>query len=272
MVTADHSRGQVILIGAIALAFIILGIVVVFNGVLYTETISSSGTSQATTDAELAEHELETAVVTLGKEVNNNESFGSDAFEGALEGPDGLHTEYRNTTSNSRSAFVHVELVDTTTGTVFLDQKSEKLNFNESDEELGHFEVELLDADGNVTVEANRTHDDPDTVEIEGNGADGYEVVDESCEITGEHVRVDLLTGSVNATTEGDCSTLALIEDGESYSDIELEVDGADGTYDYAKLDDGDDVISAELEFTYESNDVSVHDEETEIRIYGGES
>ena len=58
-------RGQVILIGALALAFIILGVVIVFNGVVYTETLSSSGTGQSATTAEATELEVQQGVGCL---------------------------------------------------------------------------------------------------------------------------------------------------------------------------------------------------------------
>ena len=58
-------RGQVILIGALALAFIILGVVIVFNGVVYTETLSSSETGQSATTAEATELEVQQGVGCL---------------------------------------------------------------------------------------------------------------------------------------------------------------------------------------------------------------
>lgn len=97
MVTDDRSRGQVILIGAITLAFIILGIVVVFNGVLYTETLSSGSSSQSATDATVTELEIEQGVsCILAKGGDTGENI--TAFNKA----------YRNVTVESTTAAVNI--------------------------------------------------------------------------------------------------------------------------------------------------------------------
>ena len=63
-----HDRGQLVLIGAITLAFILLGIVVVFNGVQYTETINTGDAGQSAEDVRLTESEL----VGIVSEVEEN--------------------------------------------------------------------------------------------------------------------------------------------------------------------------------------------------------
>lgn len=81
MVTEDRSRGQVILIGAIALAFIILGVVVVFNGVLYTETVSSGSSSQSASTADVTNAEVTQSVACLLHTLNEEkegEEFDND--------------------------------------------------------------------------------------------------------------------------------------------------------------------------------------------------
>ena len=55
-------RGQLVLIGALTLAFILLGVVVVFNGVQYTETVSSGEAGESTEDVRMTEAELERGV------------------------------------------------------------------------------------------------------------------------------------------------------------------------------------------------------------------
>lgn len=101
MVTDDRSRGQVILIGAITLAFIILGIVVVFNGVLYTETLSSGSSSQSATDATVTELEIEqgvSCILAKGGDIEENITAFNDA--------------YRNATAESTTAAVNISVDD----------------------------------------------------------------------------------------------------------------------------------------------------------------
>ena len=268
MVTDEHSRGQVILIAAIALAFIILGVVVVFNGVLYTETISSSSTSQATADAELTEHELETALRNMSEQQGDWES---NEFATAVDEFGGL---YQQTKANSRSASVNVELEG---DDVIIGTGSEiEEDTIDIEDEIDYLELNL-EGGGNVTVNANATVADFDAnVSInETDGGAEYELEDDdgnTCSIAAEAVWVDLKTGMTRAGD--DCSSLDLIEADEEYQYIEIETDGGpDGSYAYAygTMDPGD-VLAVTLEYTYESNDVSIHDEEKEIKIYGGES
>ena len=101
MVSDDRTRGQVILIGALSLAFIILGIVVVFNGVLYTETLSSITTGQGVSDASVTEQEVEHGIgCMLERGAGNNTAIEDNisAFNAA----------YQNTTVQSEPAVVQI--------------------------------------------------------------------------------------------------------------------------------------------------------------------
>ncbi|OLZ41359.1 hypothetical protein A6E15_10325 [Natrinema saccharevitans] len=101
MVADRQPRGQIILIGAISLAFIILGIVVVFNGVLYTETLSSGPVSQSGPDATVTDLEIERGVSCALAKGGNGKSNVS-AFNDA----------YRNMTGESRPVAVNVSDLD----------------------------------------------------------------------------------------------------------------------------------------------------------------
>ncbi|WP_265111288.1 DUF7261 family protein [Halosolutus halophilus] len=107
----NRDRGQLILIGAITLAFIILGVVVVFNGVLYTETLSSSATSQSASDAATTEAEVARGIGCLAENVNGDADVTnpSDEVETQVEK---FSEMYRNTTANSEPAIRNVSLVD----------------------------------------------------------------------------------------------------------------------------------------------------------------
>ncbi|MDS0474134.1 hypothetical protein [Natrinema sp. 1APR25-10V2] len=108
MVSDGDDRAQLLLIGAITLAFIILGVVVVFNGVLYTETLSSGGTSQSASNADAVELEVEQGVGCLLKEVNNDTSTISLLDDHAEDNISTFSDSYRNRTVRSTSAAVTV--------------------------------------------------------------------------------------------------------------------------------------------------------------------
>ena len=108
---ARADRAQVILIGAVALAFIILGVVVVFNGVVYTETLSSADTSQSASNAETTELEVRQGIACLIAEDEDGDPV--QFSDGDLEGKVGKYGElYRNATANSQPAIVNIELKD----------------------------------------------------------------------------------------------------------------------------------------------------------------
>ena len=73
-------RGQLVLIGAITLAFILLGIVVVFNGVQYTETINTGDAGQSAEDVRLTESELAGIVADIEAEGNGDEALYETVF------------------------------------------------------------------------------------------------------------------------------------------------------------------------------------------------
>lgn len=94
------SRGQVILIGAVALAFLVLGVVVVINGVIYTETISSGSTGQIETAT--TEVEIEQAVGCLLAAHKDGRTNFHDAF-------DDFEESYRQQTAHSSGAVVELD-------------------------------------------------------------------------------------------------------------------------------------------------------------------
>lgn len=116
MVTRRRERAQVILIGAVSLAFIILGIVVVFNGVLYTETLSSGGTSQSASDADVVEQEVTQSVGCLLVEVESQSgAIGNSMLEKQAEtNISAFNTAYQNTTAHSTPAAVNISDVEAT--------------------------------------------------------------------------------------------------------------------------------------------------------------
>ncbi|WP_339104481.1 hypothetical protein [Haloterrigena salinisoli] len=113
-----------ILIGAVALAFIVLGVVVVFNGVLYTETLSSANTGQSASSAEATELEVRQGIGCLIAEYEGNQTANdellnesgvitSSSVESNLADEiENYSTLYRNATAHSQPTAVHVEIND----------------------------------------------------------------------------------------------------------------------------------------------------------------
>ncbi|APX95448.1 hypothetical protein [Natronorubrum daqingense] len=119
MVTESNDRGQVILIGAITLAFIILGIVIVFNGVLFTETISAGDTSQSAATADKVEQEVVNGVAC-------SIVYDSD--------PDSFASSYQNSTAESNSAVVNVDVInsDESSANVTITYDSADLSYSQT--------------------------------------------------------------------------------------------------------------------------------------------
>lgn len=119
-------RGQVILIGAVALAFIILGVVVVFNGVLYTETLSSADTGQSASDAERTELEVRQGVGCILSETD-----GEDQIKAEISAFNQL---YQNATAESHSAAVNIRVIEpgpsNTTANVSITYDSADLSYD----------------------------------------------------------------------------------------------------------------------------------------------
>jgi len=100
---ARSDRGQLVLIAAISIAFILLGVVVVFNGVLYTQTVSSSAAEQSLSEPSVIELEVEDAVCALADEEDGiDDSEGGDA--------DQFEELYSKTSSSSGSSIINVDL------------------------------------------------------------------------------------------------------------------------------------------------------------------
>ncbi|WP_049925989.1 DUF7261 family protein [Halopiger goleimassiliensis] len=276
---SDHrSRGQVILVGAVALAFIILGIVVVFNGVLYTETISSSSTSQGASHAELAEVELEKGVAQLGHGVNVHEGGDENALADAIENGDGFNDLYRTTTANGRSAVTDVSDVDVvrTAGTVLSDidpADQDRINFHNR-AYIGHFSFEIEGSDdGEIQIgtglgETVTIDTYGSTLEIETDAGD-------RCSVEAEEAVFDLVSGAVDAQTDCTSSDLSIIDPEQDYTEVRFDRDRI-GSYDIVATEDtnnvnsGDGIWAVSVDVTYDSNRVSYQEADREIEIYGG--
>lgn len=152
---ARRNRGQVILIGAITLAFILLGIVVVFNGVLYTETISSSSTSQSTANADVTMDGLEHNLVETAHRGNVNGNWTEKDFAESITNQ-GFTEQYRTTTSNSRPAIVNMSISKDEYGyAVFGNETEGNITFKSNKNKIEHL---ILYLDASKTDKINISH------------------------------------------------------------------------------------------------------------------
>ena len=277
MVIGDHEResantsrdrGQLILIGAFALAFILLGVVVVYNGVLFTETISSSSTGQSASHAELADEEVEQGI----QGVIQRENLEDPEDRNFIKAIKNYDSDYLNATTEGRPVVTSVRYVDTVR-----EANSEKESLPETDQRLaspnngsiGHFVliVEDVKDDQNVVFE-----DDEDTI-VEIDDDNGEWVLtnrdNEECRVSGvgdRTVWIDLSTGTVNASST--CDEPFVTRDDEFAN---ISIDGAEhinGSYELVYKGDGDGAWTVTVSYTYESNDVTV-EKEREIDVYG---
>ena len=93
-------RGQLVLVGAITIAFILLGVVVVFNGVQYTETVNTGSAGESVEDVRMTEAELEATIEGLMKH--------SDPTETEIEAH--IEEHYNPTRAEQRPVHVTVDV------------------------------------------------------------------------------------------------------------------------------------------------------------------
>ncbi|ELY98873.1 hypothetical protein C482_11368 [Natrialba chahannaoensis JCM 10990] len=257
--TSQRDRGQVILIGAIALAFIILGIVVVFNGVLYIETISSSATSQSAADAAVTQHELEKGVAGIIHRQNIDDTeYGTEQYS----------TLFTNVSSNSGPVITDISVTDDSssgaavaTGEIDSDVfNGNNISRDGEDPQVGHLRLEVEEFGGSLDID---TPEESVTIDDQ--------MVDH------EPAQIDLVAGTVNGTSH---SELQLFDPETSYEQVEAELHGdIEGEYELVTKDEntlaprfsgttGSWAIEATV--TYDSNDVSFS-QTYDIPVYGGD-
>ncbi|WIV67780.1 hypothetical protein [Natrialbaceae archaeon AArc-T1-2] len=273
----DRDRGQLILIGGITLAFVILGIVVVFNGVLFTQTMASSSTTE-TTDVEVAEYEIRQSV--QGTVQRTNLDDGSDL----TDAEERLVPPYRNATVGDRPSIVDVTEVEIDEDAQWYRSTLEEGEvFNATDDHedrteqhVGRFALLIdTDDDGDLTFSV-----DGEDVDVEHDN-EQIDIVT-GCELEYEDqdvVEIDFVAGTTNASElDGDCDDLDLIDPSDEIETIEFDDDTDDiGMYEIVAKGNGDltpdiggddAVWQADVTYQYDSSDVTAEREIT-VDIYG---
>ena len=265
----NRDRGQLILIGALALAFILLGVVVVYNGVLYTETISSSSTGQSVSHAEIADDELERGIQGVIQRENLEEN--PDLTYAVVEsfGP-----EYANATSSSKAAVGSIQTVDTIENAMRNNSaiENESVRVDVDNSSIGHVVVSVdSTTDGAFEV----SNEDGPLLSLDFDGSGDIEATQLDCEISSDSeqddVRIDIATGAVNASLDNcENADFDLVDIDDEFEFIEFEDAGGVGaSYELVYKDDGGDAAwTVNVTYTYESNDVTV-EKEREIDVYG---
>ena len=101
-----HDRGQLLLISALAIAFILLGVVVVFNSVQYTQTVDSGSSGESMADVPMTEQQLEDGIEDLVRQYN-----ATEMSEGDLEDDiDDFVEQYANARAHQRPVSVDLEI------------------------------------------------------------------------------------------------------------------------------------------------------------------
>ncbi|ELY73599.1 hypothetical protein C488_12383 [Natrinema pellirubrum DSM 15624] len=277
-----------ILIGAITLAFIILGLVVVVNSVLLTETLSSEDSGRSGSDAATVEYDIEQGIAGIAHRGNlrwgnDTPSDYNEKLRAVVEDGNGFRRQYQNVTGNSRPVIVDIS-VDGVPEDQQAKAKSDEpipngtVN-NGSDSKVGHLSLNLqYDGTGdNVTVYRNGTGSE--SIEITGASlpdGDGFNITDEDgeiCTVRNERAEIDLVTGAVNATVDGSCDRQFI--DPDVPTSPRIEGDTNMGTYDIvtrADLSDGSDAAWAvDVTVTYDSSDVS-YERPYRVFLYGDRS
>ncbi|MHC3437527.1 DUF7261 family protein [Natrialbaceae archaeon A-gly3] len=272
MVANRRDRGQLLLVGAVAVAFIILGVVVIFNGVLYTQTISAGDSVERTDDVDVSERELAEGV--RGVVHWNNLAGDSTDWDTGL---DTYVNHYEDVAVNDRPVVVTIrEKRDTKQG--YLDESTisgDETEVFDSDDgsNVGHLALTI------ETGESATVTIDGVTVSIDLEEEENVITVDnDDCDVDiddQDHVRFDLTSGTASATLPDDCE-LDLIDQSAEYKTIKFE-DDSNAQYELIAFDDEalenggdlDDVTwSVDVTYTYDSSDVT-YEREMTIPIYG---
>ncbi|MCT9096278.1 hypothetical protein [Haloarchaeobius sp. HME9146] len=103
-----RSRAQLVLVGAVAIAFMILGIVVVFNTVLFTENVDSTGSVSAVDDSEELRHASAETAVVISRTLNENNQTVTDLRSNMATNVSDYNTLLRETYSEQGPRLVNV--------------------------------------------------------------------------------------------------------------------------------------------------------------------
>ncbi|WP_312910395.1 DUF7261 family protein [Natronosalvus caseinilyticus] len=262
--TRDRERGQLVLISAVTIAFILLGVVVVFNGVLYTQTLSSSASGQTVSDAERTAAEVTQGVLTVAEQ-RDQVAVNSSNSGPLLDDVEAFLDQYQNRTATNRPAIISSN-TSTVDGTYATANLSAERNVSGADIYGVAVTLESGDLNGSdLTVELDRSADV--TISEDGGGMLKIQRNGTSCAIEtgGEPTTIDFVTGTIHGAERTTCSASKL----PVTTDADLAVTpspGADGIQLEVFMDgsasddwetDEDAVVAIKIGLEYTTNDLT---------------
>lgn len=279
MVNTD--RGQLILVGAIAIALILLGLVLIVNTALFTQVVGSEGTVESAKEGGVSGQEIGAGIAAFVAEENRNgRTVAPSDF-------DNLEEAMTNRSLESSGSFVSLEYHGSVeNGTLVKQESPGPLNgtpVNGSD--VGEFLV-TLDTDSITNEEFDIIRRNPssgpetlsvtvvnqDKIKLSGAGASECSDV----RVTDGSVTIDVRHGVVH----GDNSCEFDLFEGTSppYEITFNDGENMDATYSIATSQESfadpdhpgrhDIIWSFEYGFTYESTDATVESDSRVIDVY----
>ncbi len=248
--TRSRDRGQLLLVGSVAIAVVLLGMVVVFDEMVYTETASSSAGSQDRGAMEATEHGIVDGVYHIVETAWNEDEF---EFEAGLEREvDEYVEQYRRVNAAGGTALVSAELEVVEDERELRRFRGTEIDGNlRVDGTLSNFDIEV--GTDSVTEEIVITvvplEGDPTELSLapSGDGAVTVGTADgTSCTIEATTVELDLLMGDDDSEPLGS-------------NDCEYDVLEAATTYESVTVDPTHDAV-------LESYDIVTSDSEMEVQ------
>ncbi|WP_248516140.1 hypothetical protein [Salinarchaeum laminariae] len=289
MVSDD--RGQLILVGAIAIALVVLGLVLIVNTALFTQVVGSEGTVESAKEGGVTGQEVGNAMGAVIAEENPTSSMADSEF-------DELNRALANRTLEGSGAFVSLEYIDSvengsiieqdTTGNFTNNNGSGSWDLIRSSKsgDIGKFLVTIdTDSSSSGTLEIDIAGSSNLDVTVDA-GTDEVTIDDGSTQCTdiqatGNTVRIDVRHGTVYE--DNSCRFDALGGDSPYSVEYSGDLTDVEGTYSIvtnstvpedSRYDDGSDpsvsdaIWSFEYAFTYDSQDATVESEGRVIDVY----
>lgn len=297
VIGGPRDRGQVILIGAIVIAFVLLGVVVVLNGVVYTEEVSSSASSGSVSSAETMHEGMASTIQdVVVREYDDDYLVGDeDAAErnitAYLNATNELHSDTSGSVIVVRDVTVETDddelerAKNDTIGPSAGNGVGNNIWMNQSEnvaEEVYRFTYEV-DGDQSVYVEFVGVSEE---IEVDQRGGETEILYDgNTCQFSHQDVTIDFLTGDVNGE-DRDCNPgIVGVVDDVGHTNIDrvafkgTQADQDIGEYDIiaddiesgnaAWIDGTESPVSfVDVTYTYRSHDINVT-ETTRITGFG---
>ncbi|UTF54064.1 DUF7261 family protein [Natronosalvus rutilus] len=262
--TSDLDRGQLVLISAVTIAFILLGVVVVFNGVLYTQTLSSSASGQTVSDAERTAVEVIQGVQTIAEQRDEVAVDPDEDDSGPfIDGIDTFLVQYQNQATTNRPVVVSSD-PSPVSGTYAIANLSAGRTVSDADIYGVALTLERGDLDDDVTVKLSES---TEVTISENDGTLEIEQGDDRCaiEFDEEPATIDFVTGTVHGAERTTCSASKLpptmdgelVVTSENTEGVQLEVLIDDESSLEGSEHEESAVVAIEVGLEYATNDLT---------------